>query len=447
MEENSKDLQYKKMTETPVLKLLVRLSIPTILSMMITSIYNMVDTAFVGRLGTSASGAVGIVFTAMAIIQSIAFMFGQGSGSILSRRLGAKDYEGASSIASTGFFFTLFVGICMMTAGLIAIEPLVYLLGSTATIAPYAKDYVFYILIAAPGMMCSLAMNNMLRYEGKAALGTVGMLTGSILNIVLDPLFMFVFKMGIRGAGLSTALSQYISFSILLYMFLSRKTQVHLSFRYVDKSPAVVFDICATGLPSLLRQSLASLSTMLLNRLAGVYGDAAIAAMSIVSRLGMSIFSFAIGIGQGFQPISAFNYGAKKYDRVKRAYLYATILGELVLAAVSIAVLCNLSDMIRIFRDDAEVIEIGTRALKLHCIALFFLPVGAMTEMLLQSTGCRATASLLSSFRSGLIFVPALLILSKIRGLYGIQEAQPLAYVIMLVPSLFIVKWYWKRLK
>lgn len=444
--DNTREAQFKKMTETPVPKLIVVLAIPTIISMLVTSIYNMVDTAFVGRLGTSASGAVGVVFGFMAINQAIGFMFGQGSGSILSRRLGKKDYEGASQIASTGFLCSFLCGILIMILGLIFIDPLVYLLGSTKTIAPYAKTYIIYILIATPMMLSSFVLNNILRYEGKASLGMVGLLAGSILNMAGDPILMFGFGMGIAGAGLSTALSQVISFFILLFMFVSGKTQSKISLKNACFRPSVVFDICATGFPSLIRQALASVATMILNKEAGFYGDAAVAAMSIVSRVCMFVFSFALGIGQGFQPICAFNYGAGKYSRVRRALVYTMAYAEGLLLIVSILVISHSGQIIQVFRDDPEVIRIGIRALNLHCASLIFMPMGTVTEMMLQSTGYRFQASITSSLRSGLIFIPLLIILAQVRGLAGIQEAQPLSYVLAAIPSFIMLVWFLRRL-
>lgn len=438
--------QYEKMTQTPVPALVLQLSIPTIISMLATNIYNMVDTAFVGQLGNSASGAVGIVFGFMAILQAVGFMFGQGSGNIISRKLGMKDEESASVLASTGFFLALFSGVIVGIAGLVCLNPLVMLLGSTETIAPYAETYISCILVAAPFVVSSFVMNNILRYEGKAILGMVGLLTGGVLNICGDAIFMFGFRMGIFGAGLSTALSQLVSFCILLSMFLTGKTQCRLSIRKVSLNWSQLLDIVETGLPSMLRQGLTSFTTVLLNGQARIYGDAAIAAMSIVSRIIMFVFSIVIGIGQGFQPVSGFNYGAGKYSRVRKAFRFTLILSEAMLIILTVVVMLCSSNMIQLFRDDAQVIEIGTRALRLQCIALLFLPVSMVTEMQLQSTGQKFSASLLSSLRSGIFFIPALLILAKYRGLAGIQEAQPLAFVLSFFTSLFFAVWFFRKL-
>ena len=438
--------QFDRMTKTPVARLVLRLSVPTIISMLVTNIYNLVDTAFVGQLGTSASGAVGVVFGFMAIIQAVGFMFGQGSGSIISRELGRRDVSDATTTASTGFFCAMGVGVLCAVVCFWRLDPLIRLLGSTETIAPYAKTYIFYILLAAPFMTSSFVLNNILRYEGKASLGMIGLLTGAVLNMAGDPIFMFGLGMGIAGAGLSTALSQLVSFGILLSMFLRGKTSARLSLRAVSLRPALLGDIAGTGFPSLLRQGLNSLTTILLNDCAGVYGDEAIAAMSIVSRIGFFVFSVALGVGQGFQPVSGFNYGAGKYDRVRRAFRFTLALAEGLMAVAAVGVFAASDGLIGLFRDDAAVIAIGTRALRLHCGALFFLPVCMVTEMLYQSTGHKLGAAVLSSLRSGLVFIPALLILSNVRGLAGIQEAQPLAYVLSFLPALWLMVRFFRTL-
>lgn len=438
--------QYERMTTTPVLPLIVQLSIPTIISMLVTSIYNMADTAFVGQLGNSASGAVGVVFGFMAILQAVGFMFGHGSGSIISRMLGAKDADGASEIGSTGFFCALAAGALLSVVGFLTLDSLVMLLGSTETIAPYAKTYISFILLASPFMTASFTLNNVLRYEGKAFLGMIGLLTGSILNICADPLFIFVFHMGIAGAGLATAMSQTISFSILLSMFLRGKTQCKISIRLFTHDPMKIFNIMATGFPSLLRQGLGSITTVLLNSCAGVYGDAAVAAVSIVSRINMFVFSFALGIGQGFQPVSGFNYGAGKFSRVRQAFRVTNVLATGLMVVLAGSVMLASGQIIHVFRDDPTVIEIATRALRLHCLSLMVLPFGMTCEMLFQSTGQKLGASILSSLRGGVFFAPLLIILSQVRGLAGIQEAQPLANVLATIPALVFVMWFFHAL-
>ena len=438
--------QYDKMTKTDILPLIVKLSIPTIISMLISNIYNLADTAFVGQLGTSASGAVGVVFGYMSIIQALGFMFGQGSGSIIARSLGERDTAKARQTASTGFFCALTFGIVLSVLSLIFIDDLVMKLGSTETIKPYAKTYIYFILAAAPLMTTSFILNNILRYEGKAMLGMIGLLTGALLNIAGDPIFMFVFKMGIAGAGLSTALSQIVSFGILLSMFVRGKTTSRISLKYVTLEPSVIFNIMTTGFPSMLRQGLNSITTVMLNSYSSVYGDEAVAAMSIVSRIAFFVMSIALGIGQGFQPVCGFNYGAGKFKRVRKAYKVTFTLAEILLA-IMVAVVLVISDgLIGTFRNDPAVIAIGKRALRLQMIALLFLPLCMITEMMFQSTGHKLGASILSSLRSGVFFIPSLIILANTRGLSGIQEAQPLAFVLGFFPSVCFMIWFFNKM-
>ena len=401
--------QFDKMTKTPVSRLIIKLSIPAIISMMVTNVYNLVDTAFVGQLGNSASGAVGIVFGFMAVLQAIGFMFGNGSGSIISRLLGAKNTEQASKIASTGFFFTLLFGAVVAIISAFVLKPLVMLLGSTETISPYAQTYISYILVAAPFITASFTMNNLLRYEGKATLGMIGLIVGAVLNIAGDPILMFGLNMGIAGAGLSTCISQIVGFF-------------------------------------LLRQGLNSLSTVVLNNCAAVYGDAAVAAMSIVSRVIFFTFSFALGVGQGFQPVCGFNYGAKKYDRLKTAFYFSVMLAEIIVVVISVGLILFPGEIVRIFRDDNTVMEIGSRALVLQGIAQLFLPFCMITEMALQSVGKKLGASVLSTLRNGLFFIPLLLILSNVRGLSGIQEAQPLTVTLAVIPSAILAVRFFRKL-
>lgn len=438
--------QYIKMTQTPVLPLITSLSVPTILSMLVTNIYNLADTAFVGQLGTAASGAVGIVFGYMAIIQAAGFMFGQGAGSIMARLLGARRVADAEKTASTAFFCSMISGGLIGLVSLVFLDPVVRVLGSTETIAPYARTYILFIIASAPLMTASFTMNNLLRYDGKASLGMIGLMTGAIMNMAGDPILIFGFKLGIAGAGLSTALSQAVSFCILLSMFLRGKTTVGISWKKADFLPGRIWDICATGFPSMIRQALNALTTIVLNTCAKPYGDVAIAAMSIVSRISFFVFSIALGIGQGYQPVSAFNFGARKYGRLRKAFRVTAILSESVMLAGVVLVLAFSGNLIGTFRDDPEVIAIGTRALRLHMLGMLALPFGMTVEMTLQSTGSRLAASVLSSMRSGLFFIPLVLILSRLRGLAGIQEAQPLAYLLATLWSLVFMRRFFGKI-
>ena len=445
--EDRQALQYKKMTETPVGPLVIKLGIPTTISMLVTSVYNMADTFFIGKYGTSASGAVGVVFGLMAIIQAFGFMYGQGSGSICSRALGAKDVERASRFTSTGFFAAFATGILMSVLGICFLGPLMKLLGSTETILPYAETYAFYILLAAPFMCSSCVLNNVLRFEGQAFFSMMGLASGGILNIFGDWLLMSRFHMGIQGAGISTAVSQTISFLILLSMFLSGKTSGKLAARNISKDINDLVLICKTGFPSLVRQGLTSISTMMLNSRAGMHGDAAVAAMAIVNRICFFTFATALGIGQGFQPVCAFNYGAKKYARVRSAFLFTFMVGEVFLGSVALAGMQFTEPLVQFFRDDPEVVRIGRTALAAQFVGQLFMPLSVCGNMLFQSGGKVGVASLMSMMRSGLFFLPVLLLSSAIFGLQGVQYSQAIADVLTTLVAIPLVSPFLREMK
>ncbi len=427
-------------------RLVLALGIPTTVSMLITNIYNMADAYFVSKVSLSAGGATSVVFGLMSIIQAFGFMFGHGAGSNISRLLGGQQREKAHRYATTGFLWALCSGLLIMALGLIFLEPLMRLLGSTDTILPYARDYAFYILLAAPAMTASCVLNNILRYEGKAALAMIGLTTGGILNIILDPLLIFVCGMGIGGAGLATAISQYVSFCILFSVFLLGKTQSRISVRYITKEISVPLDIMFTGLPSLARQGLNSVSTMVLNAHAKIFGDAVIAAMGYVARTSSLIFCVGLGIGQGFQPVSGFNYGAKKYSRVKKASVFTLLFGMAFLGLIAGACFVLAPQIIGLFRKEAEVIAIGSYALRVQCAFLVSLPVSVVATMLFQSIGKSLPALILSCLQSGLIFIPLCLILTRLWGVAGIQWSQPLAYLTSATVSLPMMLVFLKKL-
>lgn len=440
------DRQYKEMTETSVEKLILRLSVPTIISMLVTNIYNMADTFFVGKLGTSASAAIGIVFSLMTINQALGFMCGHGCGSNISRKLGNKQGDAAIKFASTGFFMSLFLGVLIMIIGIIFMEPLLRIMGSTDTIMPYAKSYGICILLSAPFMTGSCVLNNVLRYEGKAAFAMVGLTLGGVLNIIGDPIFIFVLNMGTLGAGISTAVSQVISFFVLLSMFGGDRTVSRLRFSAISWDIKDILNILYTGLPSLIRQGMMSVSTMVLNYMSMPYGDAAIAAMSIVSRVCNFIFAIALGISQGFQPVSAFNFGAKKFKRVKRAFIFCCGLSMIILGVLSVLSLIFSGHIIGLFRDDADVIGVGTFALRAQCIVLFVSPITLAASMMFQGAGENLASSIASFLRSGITFIPMVAILPRFFGIYGIQLAQPVADVISFVVVMPLIVRFFKKI-
>jgi len=438
--------QYNKMTKSPMWKLILSLSIPTIISMLITNIYNMADTYFVSQISISASGATGIVFALMAIFQAFGFMFGHGAGSNISRNLGQKRIEIAKMFCSTSFFLALFFGLLVSCFGLIFIEPLMKLLGSTPTILNDAKTYGFYILLSGPALTLSCVMNNILRYEGKAAFAMVGLTFGGVLNMFLDPILIFNLHLGVAGAGLSTAISQYLSVIILIIPFLTGKTVTKIHLKYFTHEFKDILNIIITGFPSLVRQGLNSLSTSVLNNVAAVYGDEAIAAMSIVSRCGNLLFSCALGLGQGYQPVCAFNYGAKKYERVKKGFWLTTVLGICVLIIMCSICYIYSSQVIELFRKDVEVVSIGSDALRYMCIFLPVLPLSGIGSMLFQSTGKSGRALFIACLQSGFIFIPLLFILPRFFGLTGIELSLPLSYVFAGMTAIIFAIDFLKRL-
>lgn len=433
----SSEAQYRKMTETPVAKLVLMLGLPTTVSMLITNVYNMADSYFVSQISRSAGGATSIVFGVMAILQAFGFMFGHGAGSYISRLLGERQTKRASEYASVGFFYALACGTVIMALGLIFLEPLMRLLGSTETILPHAMDYAFYIFLAAPAMTASCVLNNILRYEGKALLAMIGLTTGGILNIALDPIFIFKLGMNIAGAGLATAVSQYVSFALLLSVFLLRKTESRISFRcFLVPHLRTLLNIILMGLPSLARQGLNSVSTMVLNLQAKAFGDAAIAAMGYVGRTSSLIFSVGLGIGQGFQPVAAFNYGAKRYSRVKKGTFFTLWFGAAFIGLIAACCFLFAPQIIALFGNDVEVVAIGSVALRIQCAILPVLPISVVATMLFQSIGKSVPALILSCIQSGLVFIPLCLILPNFLDILGIEISQPLAYLTAAIVSL-----------
>ena len=424
------------MTQTPEWKLVLQLAAPTTVSMLISNIYNTADTFFVSKISVSASAATGIVFTLMAIFQAFGFTFGHGAGSNISRLLGAQKQEHASVFASTSFFLAILAGTLVGGLGLIFIEPLLRLLGSTETILPDAKAYGTYILIAGPALTVGCVLNNILRYEGIATYAMIGLASGGILNMFLDPIFIFTLKLGAAGAGLATALSQYISVVILLLPFLRGRTVTRISFRSITRSPGDVSNIFFTGFPSMIRQGMNSISSAVLNVSASVYGDAAIAAFSITQRFSNLLFSLALGLAQGFQPVCAFNFGAQKYSRVRRAFRFTLFSAMAVLCVLCGASYLGAEGIVRLFRDEDVIVTIGSVALRRECLGLAVLPVSALGSMLFQSTGTKGRAMLLALVQTGLIFIPLLLILPRFFGLDGLEFAHPLSYLIAGVISL-----------
>lgn len=442
--EEQRHQKFLKMTQTPIPSLICQLAVPTIISMLVTSFYNMADTFFVGKINTSATAAVGIVFPLMAIIQAFGFFFGHGSGNYISRQLGAQQLEDAAKMSATGFVSAFIMGLVILGVGFAFTDPLLSIMGATETILPYAREYMRIILIGAPYMTASLVLNNQMRFQGSAFYSMIGIASGAVINIGLDPLFIFVFDMGIAGAALATIISQFISFCLLI-LGTFRGGNLKLDLRNFSPCLKYYKNILKGGTPSLCRQGLGSFATICLNLMAGPYGDAAIAAMSIVTRISQFASSIVIGFGQGFQPVCGFNYGAKLYKRVQEGFWFCVKLSSGILLVAAVAGWFTSDQLIEVFlKNDAQVVEYGSLALRLQCLSFPLVGWITISNMMLQTIGKAVRASLMAMSRQFLFFVPAILILPRMWGMLGVQMSQPLAdvasFILAVVLSISVLK-------
>ncbi|MEG0742452.1 MAG: MATE family efflux transporter [Clostridia bacterium] len=422
------------MTETPLARLVCTLAIPTIISMLISSFYNMADTYFVGLIGSvSATAAVGVAFPLMSVMQAVGFMFGHGSGNHMARALGAGETADAERMSATGLVSAFICGVIIMIAGAAAARPLSLLLGATPTIAPYAEQYILYLMPGTPFLVAGLVLNNQLRFQGSAFYSMIGITSGALLNVVLDPLLIFGLQMGVAGAALATSLSQVVSFGLLL-AGTRRGGNIRLRLRCFTPTLANFREIFRGGVPSLARQGLTSLGTVCLNVASGGYGDAAIAAMSIVGRVMQMGSSAIIGFGQGFQPICGFNYGARRYARVRHAFWFCVKICFVLLVLVSIGVMIFAPQIIGLFlQNNAEVQRIGALTLRLQCLFLPLFAFVILSNMMLQTMGMAGKATLLAISRSGIFFIPAVFILERCFGLLGVQMSQCVADLLSFI--------------
>ena len=422
--------QFVKMTQTPMPKLIISLGIPTTLSMMVTSLYNLADTYFVSLLGNdSVTAAVSNLLALMSIIQAIGFTFGMGSGAIVSRLLGKRDREGADKVTSSAFFIALASGLLILIFGFIFLTPMLKLFGSVnPEVLAYSKAYARYILISAPFMCMSFVMNNVLRAEGKAVFSMVGLIAGAVINVILDPILIFSAGLGVTGAALATCISQIISFSVLLTMFLIRKTVVRIRVRSISREFSIYGEIIGTGFPSFCRQILASLCTVFLNNAAHTYGgESAQAAFGVVQKVFMLAFSLSLGIGQGYQPVLGYNYSAKRFDRVKSAYLFTLAFSTSIMIVFASVCAIFAPNVMKMFSLSDTATDIGTLTLRLQCICMPLLPLNFMASVTYQAIGSKTIASVLSISRQGLFYIPAVLILPRILELLGVQSCQAIS--------------------
>ncbi|MBT1163731.1 MATE family efflux transporter [Bifidobacterium felsineum] len=430
----SADAKYHQMTEQPIPSLILTLSVPAVVSNLVTTAYNLTDTFFIGQLGTSQSGAIGIAFSIMTVLQALGFFCGQGAGNSLSRELGKRDIDRASKLLAIGFVAAFSFGLLVAIICLATLRPLVMLLGSTTTIAPYAVQYLTPILVAAPCVCGSFALNGLLRYQGQSAYGMIGLVTGSLLNFLLAPLFIFVLDMGIFGAGLATGVCQTVSFIILVVM--SAKFGVlKLSLRNFKPDPLLLREILGGGLPSLIRQSAGSIATTCVNIAANPFGDAAIAGMAIVMRIMLGVNSVIIGLGQGFQPVCGYNYGAGKFHRVREGFWFCVKLSTVVLVVLGALIWVIAPQLVEIFRSDPAVVAVGVAALHFQCLSVALNGVNMMGNMISQTLGKTGIASFLAVCRTGLYLAPVVLILPQFMGVTGVEVAQTVSDVLTFITT------------
>ena len=438
--------KYTFLTQAPVHRVIGAMAIPTIISMLLTSMYNLVDTFFVGKINTQSTAAVGVVFSVMFFIQAFSFFFGNGSGNYISRQLGAQNTKDAEVMASTGLFYTLVFSLIVMLLGWIFLEPISILLGSTPTILPYTRQYLGISLLGTPFIMGTFCINNQMRFQGFTKYSVYGAISGSIINCLLDPVFIFGFSMGVSGAAVASVIGQISGFVIMLIMS-QKEGVIHYTHRRISFEGRFVKEIIAGGTPSISRQGLASVSTIALNSVAGNYGDAAIAAMSIVTRISMFIFSVIVGLGQGFQPMCGFCYGAKLYERVKEGFWFSTKIGTFFLLFWSVILIIFSGEVVSLFRDDPQVIAIGIPALRYQMIIFPACSFMMMANMMMQT--CRKTirANILAASRQGLFFIPLIFVLPYFYGLFGVEICQAVSDIISLIVTIPIVWTAFKEMK
>lgn len=424
------------LTTTPIPKLILSLSVPTIISMLVTAIYNTADTFFVARVSsdhvvnTAATASVGLVFTVMALIQAMGFFCGHGSGNFLSRMLGAGNHKEANEMASTGFALSLILGVIFAVVGNIFIEEIAQFLGATSTTMQFTMDYMRIILFGAPFMMAQFVINNQLRFQGSAVYAMVGLMCGAVMNIVLDPLLILVFHMQVRGAAIATVMGQVTSFIVLL-IGTSKGENIKLNIKNVHINGYYLKEIVNGGAPSLFRQGMAAIATLILNRTAGAIGsDAAIAGMSVAGRVMMMMASALIGFGQGYQPVCSFNYGAGLTKRVKEGFIFCVKYSTVFLVGIGVVCFIFAPDIIALFSKNPMAMEVGVAALRFQACTLPLSGTIVISNMMLQSIGKGVKASIMASSRNGLFFIPMILILPPLLGILGVEMAQSCADVL-----------------
>lgn len=436
---NAKEMQEMMLTES-VGPLVLKLAGPTIVTMLVTSFYSLVDTFFVAQLGVIESSAVGIVFSVMTVIQALGFFFGQGAANTISPLLGKGEVKRANEVFATAFFTAIAVLSSLALISLILIKPLVIFLGATDETLQASIEYGRIIVIGSPWLGTCYTMNNIFRSEGKALLGMLGMSLGGILNIFLDALFIFGFGWGVQGAAFATVLSQAISFVVLISFFEFKKSNLTLSIKNIRFEKKIYKSVFSLGAPSLFRNLGSTVCNIAMMHVAALYVAAATAAMSIVGRIVHFVLSLCIGFGQGMQPVVGYNWGADRRDRVKSAYNFSLKLGTIVFIFLACFVAFGNKGIMRAFIDDETAVEIGSRALFFQALVMPFLVSVILEGMLMQCSGHGKEASIMALLRQGLIYIPCLLILNATLGLFGLELAQTVSDFICFIATLYMTR-------
>ena len=446
--EQQQNARRLMMLNEPISKVIIKMAVPTIIAFLINSIYSLADTYFVSSLGTNATAAVSVNASLDQLIMMCGSMLAVGANSYIARLLGEGNDKKASQVLSTAFFLALGLGVVLMVFGTIFMLPMVRLLGATPTCEAYSVEYATYVLLAAPFMATSFVMNQCLRSEGSATLSMIGMGFGGVLNCVLDPIFIFNFNMGVAGASAATAISKVVSFVILIFPYITRRSLLHLSVRKIRFSGDIIGKIVSVGSSSAFRSGLAVLAGILLNDLAGNISDAVLAGIGVTTKIMMFPFSIILGFGSGFQPVAGFNWGAKRYDRVMGSFRFAAWTAVIGSVAMAVAIALLADPIIVLFAGtDEQMRQIGALAIILQCIALPIHAWVAMVNMLCAGLGNAGSAFVLATARQGTCFVPILFPLAYLFAEYGIASVQALADVLSLVLAIPIAIYMTRKIK
>lgn len=439
MRNNVKEEKKKIMLNENIRTLIPRMAIPTITAQLITTVYNLVDTYFVSTLGTNATAAVGVNSSLERMITVIGSLIGAGACSYIARLLGAKDDEHANRVLSTSFFTGLGMGVMFLIAGKLMIGDVVYWLGATPDCAAYSMQYATYVLYAAPFMIGSFILNMCLRSEGSATYSMIGIGIGGVINCFLDPLFIYTFGLGVAGASMATAISKFISFCILCWPYIRKTSLVTISIRKFKVVMLDVKEVLAIGSSSFFRSLLTVAASVAINRVAGTYSTAALAALSVANRVMEFPFAIILGFGQGYQPVVGFNWGAKAWKRVKESYTFSCMLSVIGAIVMGLIIFPFAEQIIHVFNKQAdyEVLQLGLLCVRIQCLSLVFHALSSLINMFYAGIGDAKFAMVMNLARQGYCFYPALLIAPMIWGINGVACTQAIAdilSVLVIVP-------------